>query len=314
MAKKVVVTGGAGFVGSHLSGELAKQGYRVVLIDDLSTGKIENIESLLRARQADFVRGSVTDLKLLKDSFQGAHYVFHLAALASVPQSIVDPSAFHEINVTGTLNVLLAAKESSVKKVVCSSSSSVYGDTAKLPHTEAMVPHPLSPYAATKLAGECYCHAFHESYGLPTVSLRYFNIYGPGQDPDSPYAAVIPRFIMEVRRGKPPVIFGDGEQTRDFVFVKDAVRANILAAEGDAAGVFNVGKGESITLNRLAELIIGLAGANLKPVHAEPRQGDIRHSLADIAKAKGFGYKPCWSLEDGLRTTMAYFNEGSIRP
>ena len=298
--KKVVVTGGAGFIGSHLAEELVRQGYQTIILDDLSTGRMENIEKLLKNENVEFIRGSVTDLSMLKKLFKDTSYIFHLAAIPSVPRSIKNPQATHEVNVNGTLNVLLAAKENTVKKVVYASSSSVYGDTPTLPKKEDMTPHPLSPYAVTKLAGEYYCQIFHEVYKLPTVCLRYFNVYGPRQDPSSQYAAVIPRFIKMVSEGNPPIIFGDGEQTRDFTFVKDAVEANILAAESNASGLFNIARGESTTINHLAKLIIGLIGNNVEPVHQEPRLGDVRHSLADISRASTFGYRPKYSLEAGL--------------
>jgi len=233
--------------------------------------------------------------------------VFHQAAIPSVPRSVENPLASHEANATGTLNVLSAARDNGVRKVVYASSSSVYGDTPVLPKREDMPPNPQSPYAVTKLAGEYYCRVFQKVYGLATVCLRYFNVYGPGQNPDSQYAAAIPRFIKRGSEGSPPIIFGDGEQTRDFTFVRDVVEANILAAESDARGVFNIGRGEGISINRLAELIIGLVAQNIKPVHEEPRPEDIRHSLADISRAKSFGYRPEYSLEEGLRETISSF-------
>lgn len=208
---------------------------------------------------------------------------------------------------SGTLNVLLAARENSIKKVLYTSSSSVYGDIPTLPKKEDMVPHPLSPYAVTKLAGEYYCQVFYQVYGLPTVCLRYFNVYGPRQDPNSQYAAVIPSFIKRALEGNPPIIFGDGEQTRDFTFVKDAVEASILAVESDARGLFNIAQGERITINELARLVISIVGENMEPVHQELRPGDIRHSLADISLARAFGYEPRCSLKEGLRETIRSF-------
>ena len=302
--KKVVVTGGAGFIGSHLSEELVRQGFHVIILDNLSTGKVDNIELLLNKENAEFVRGSITNFSLLKQLFQGVDHVFHQAAIPSVPRSIEDPRAFHDTNVTGTLNVLLAARDNGVSKVIYASSSSVYGDTPTLPKVEDMTPDPQSPYAVTKLAGEYYCQVFNRVYGLPNVCLRYFNIYGPRQDSSSQYAAVVPRFLGRVYQKSSPVIFGDGEQTRDFTFVKDAVEANILAAESDATGTFNISRGESISINQLAELIIRLLGNSVEPIHEKPRPGDIRHSLADIMKARTFGYEPKVSLEEGLKETM----------
>ncbi|MCK4221672.1 MAG: NAD-dependent epimerase/dehydratase family protein, partial [Dehalococcoidia bacterium] len=259
---------------------------------------------ITRQWTVDFVEGSVTDLALLHDLFPGADCVFHLAAIPSVPRSIENPLASHEANLTGTLNVLVAARDCGVRKLVYASSSSVYGDTPTLPKREDMPPNPQSPYAVAKLAGEHYCRVFQEVYGLPTVCLRYFNVYGPRQDPGSQYAAVIPRFIARVAAGQPPVIFGDGEQTRDFTFIKDAVQANILAAESSATGTFNIGKGERTTINDLAQLTIRLMGNNVRPIHQAPRPGDIRHSLADVTKSRQFGYAPKYSLESGLKEVI----------
>lgn len=305
--KRAVVTGGAGFIGSHIADGLVARGYQVAIIDDLSTGNKENVASLLNQNHVEFTECSIADLSVLTKLFRGANYVFHLAAIPSVPRSIENPQASHEANITGTLKVLLAARDTAVKKVVYASSCAVYGDTCTLPIKEDTLSNPQSPYAVTKLAGEYYCQVFHQVYGLPTVCLRYFNVYGPRQDPNSDYSAVIPRFIQRVLDGKPPIILGDGEQTRDFTFITDVVEANILVAESQATGIFNIGSGQSISITRLAELIIGLAGINVKPIHEEPRQGDIKHSLADISKAGSFGYKPKYSLERGLRKTIASF-------
>ena len=309
IAKKVVVAGGAGFIGSHLAEELVNRGYHVVILDDLSTGKRENIEALLKGEDVKFIQGSITDLRLLQGLFQNVDYVFHQAAIPSVPRSIEEPPASHEANITGTLNVLLAARDSGVGKVIYASSCAIYGNTQTLPIREDAPPHPLSPYAVTKLAGEYYCQVFHQVYGLPTVCLRYFNVYGPRQDPNSQYAAVIPRFISRVLKGEPPIIYGDGEQTRDFTFVKDVVEANILMAESEATGIFNFAKGESVSINRLAEVIIEFSGNALGPTHEAPRPGDIRHSLADISRAKTFGYGLKWSLEEGLKETIRVFGQ-----
>jgi len=307
--EKVIVTGGAGFIGSHLAEELARRGYQVTILDDLSTGEMENIKELLKKGSVQFIQDSITNFSLLKELFHGAIYVFHQAALPSVPRSVKDPLAASEVNITGTLNVLLAARDNKVRKVVYASSSSVYGDTPTLPKKEDMVPHPQSPYAVSKLAGEHYCRVFQEVYGLATACLRYFNVYGPRQNPDSQYAAVIPRFIRWASEGSPLIIFGDGEQTRDFTFIADAVEANILAAESNASGVFNIGRGKSITINELAKLVIKLTGNNVEPVHQEPREGDIRHSLADISKAKTLGYEPRYNLEEGLEETRKFHHE-----
>jgi len=306
--EKIIVTGGAGFIGSRLAEEIANRGYYVIILDDLSTGRMKNIADVLAGGKGEFIQGSITDVPLLQRLFQGVLYVFHLAAIPSVTRSIENPQASHEVNATGTLNMLSAARDNDVKKIIYASSSSVYGDTPTLPKREEMLPNPQSPYAVSKLTGEYYCRVFQEVYGLPSVCLRYFNIYGPGQDPESPYAAVIPKFIRRIYEGNTPVIFGDGEQTRDFTFVKDATEANILAAESGATGIFNIGRSESVTINQLAQLTIRLIGKEgIEPVHKEPRLGDIRHSLADISKARAFGYNPKYSLEEGLRETVERF-------
>lgn len=299
--RKAVVTGGAGFIGAHLVEGLANRGYQVIILDDFSTGKKENIDPLLENKYVELIEGSVTDLSLLQRLFQGVDTVFHLAAVPSVPRSIQNPQVSHEVNVTGTLNVLLAARDNRIGKVIYASSSSVYGDTPTLPKKETMPPNPQSPYAVTKLTGEYYCQVFHKVYALPTACLRYFNVYGTRQDPNSQYAAVVPQFIKRISEGNPPIIFGDGEQTRDFTFVKDVVEANILAAESEQTGIFNIGRGERVSINQLARLISQLMGKNIEPVHEELRQGDVLHSLADISRASDFGYQPKYSLEEGLQ-------------
>ena len=301
--RKVAITGGAGFIGANLAKELAANN-SVIIIDNLSVGKKENLTDLL-GENVEFVEGSIGDLSLLKRLFRNVDFVFHQAAISSVPKSIEDPLATNETNVTGTLNVLLAARDSGVKKVIYASSTAVYGDTPTLPQNEEMMPNPQSPYAITKLIGEYYCQVFQAVYGLPTVSLRYFNVYGPKQDPNSEYAAVIPRFIRRICEGKSLIIFGDGEQTRDFVFVSDVVRANISAAESDATGVFNVGQGQRVTINELAKLIIGIMNKDVGVIYKEARPGDIRQSLADISKAKLFGYEPRYDLEKGLKEIIS---------
>ena len=303
--KVVVVTGGVGFIGSNLVEELTKDN-EVIVIDDLSTGKRENIDE----SKVEFVQGSITDLELLKKVFEDVDYVFHQAAIPSVQRSVENPLATNEVNVKGTLNVLIAAKVNGVKKVIYASSSSVYGDTPELPKREDMSPNPLSPYAVSKLTGEYYCNAFSEVYDLKTVCLRYFNVFGPKQNPSSEYAAVIPKFITRVMRKQPPIIYGDGNQTRDFTFVKDVVRANILAMERDAKGIFNVAYGKRTSINELASKIMETVSLEMEPVHDKPRPGDIRHSLADISLAKDkLGYKPKYSLEEGLEETIKWFQK-----
>jgi UDP-glucose 4-epimerase len=300
---KIVITGGAGFIGSNLAEELAKK-HEVIIIDDLSTGRAENVEDL----DLELVRGSITDPDMLKENFRGVDYVFHQAALPSVQRSIDDPVLANEVNICGTLNVLVAARDADVKKVIYASSSSVYGDTPELPKREDMKPDPKSPYAVAKLAGEYYCRVFNEIYGLKTVALRYFNVYGPRQDPSSDYAAVIPKFANLILAGKEPIIYGDGEQTRDFTFVRDVVQANVLAMESDATGVFNVATGTRISINDLAGMVMGIIGNRVDCVHEEPRAGDVRDSLGDISRAHaGFGYAPRYGMEGGLSETIGWF-------
>jgi len=302
--EKVVVTGGAGFIGSHLAEELARRGYHVFILDNLSTGKQKNIEWAHGKGNVELILGSITDLPLLRQLFHGVEYVFHMAAMTSVPLSLENPQASHEANATGTLNVLLAARDNAVKRVIYASSAAVYGDTPTLPKREDMAPSPMSPYAVSKLAGEYYCSVFQRVCAVPTVCLRYFNIYGPRQDTASQYAAVIPRFISRLAQGQTPVIFGDGEQTRDFAFVKDAVAANIMAMERGVSGTFNIVGGTSIQINELARLTIQLLGSKVEPVYDLPRPGDIKHSLADISRARVFGYQPAYSLVEGLKETI----------
>ena len=304
---KVVVTGGAGFIGSNLAEELLKK-HEVTVIDNLSTGRIENLDQIID--KINFIEGSITDLDLLKDAFSGADTVFHEAAIPSVQRSVDDPIASNEANVEGTLKVLVAARDCSVRKLVYAASSSAYGDTPTLPKKEEMKPNPKSPYAISKLAGEYYCRVFSDVYGLKTACLRYFNVYGPRQNPQSQYAAVIPRFITRILAHEPPVIYGDGEQTRDFTFVKDVVKANILAMESPAEGVFNIACGERVSLNELAGKIMDITGIRLDPIYEKPRQGDVRDSLADISSAgEKLGYKPDFNLNSGLEGTIKWFQK-----
>ena len=311
--KKVIITGGAGFIGSHLAEELINQGYYVIILDDLSTGKLENINGLLKKNNAEFIRGSVTDLPLLQQLFRDVEYVFHQAALTAILGSIEEPLTTNEVNIGGTLRVLIVARDNKVSKVIYASSSSVYGDTTTIPQKEDMSPNPLSPYALSKVSGEYYCAIFRQMYGLSTVCLRYFNVYGPRQDSGSQHATVIPAFIRKVSQDLPPIILGDGTKSRDFVFVKDVARANILAVQNNAEGTYNIGSGKSTSINKLAQTIPRVMGKNLPPVYREPRPGEPGHSLADITKAKSFGYEPSWSLEDGLTETIAYFTREKSR-
>ncbi len=304
---KVVVTGGAGFIGSNLAEELLKK-HEVTVIDNLSTGRIENLDQIID--KINFIKGSITDLDLLREAFLGSDTVFHQAAIPSVQRSVDNPIASNEANVEGTLKVLVAARDCNVRKVVYASSSSAYGDTPTLPKKEEMKPNPKSPYAISKLAGEYYCRVFSEVYGLKTACLRYFNVYGPRQNPESQYAAVIPRFITRVLAHEPPVIYGDGKQTRDFTFVKDVVKANILAMQSPAEGVFNIACGQRVSLNELAGKIMVITGIKLDPIYDEPRQGDVRDSLADISSAGDkLGYRPDFNLDSGLEETIKWFRK-----
>lgn len=305
--KNIVITGGAGFIGSNLTKELADEN-DVTVLDDLSTGYLKNIQDAIDTDKIGFSRGSVTDLNLLQKVFRNVDYVFHEAAIPSVPRSIKDPVKSNHVNINGTLNVLVAAKDNGVEKVVYASSSSAYGNTPTLPKVEDMNPCPLSPYAVSKLAAEYYCQVFTEVYNLPTVSLRYFNVYGPQQDPSSEYAAVVPKFISNVSSNKPPIIYGDGEQTRDFTFVNDVVHANILAAESKATGVFNIAGGKRITITDLTQSIMNLMRKELDVIYEDPRPGDIMHSIADISKArKELNFEPQFNLSTGLEKTIQWF-------
>jgi len=304
---KYIVTGGAGFIGSHIAEALAGK-HEVVIIDDLFSGKMQNLDDFRNS--VHFVQGSITDLPLMKEICAEADGIFHEAAIASVPRSIKNPLATNEANITGTLNVLVAAKECGVRKIVFASSSSVYGDTPTLPKREDMEPHPLSPYAVSKLAGEHYMNVFTKLYGIKTIALRYFNVFGPRQDPNSDYAAVIPKFITRTLNHQSPVIFGDGTQTRDFTFVKDVVQANISAMQSEAEGVFNVAYNQRIDLNTLAQLIMEITGISIPITHESPRKGDIRDSLADITRAKsGFNYDPAYTLKTGLKETIPWYQK-----
>lgn len=303
-----VVTGGAGFIGSHLVEHLvnAPGGHRVTVLDNFSTGKRENLAPWLDRIRV--VEGSVTDPNACREAIAGADFVLHQAALPSVPRSLRDPLASHEANATGTLNVLIAARDAKVRRVVYAASSSAYGNTAELPKREDMLARPLSPYAVAKLAGEQYCRAFHASFGVGTVALRYFNVFGPRQDPTSQYAAVIPKFIVCAVSGEAPTIFGDGEQTRDFTYVANVVRANLLACEAPAAALgeaYNVGCGERVSVNMLWHRIRDMLGASVEARYEPTRTGDVRDSLASLDRVHAMlGYSPVVTLDDGLRETV----------
>jgi nucleoside-diphosphate-sugar epimerase len=303
-----LVTGGSGFIGSHIVDELLRRGERVRVLDNLSTGRKQNLDHV--KNRIEFCELDIRDLEKIRPAFSGADYVIHLAALPSVPRSVKDPLTANAVNADGTLHVLLAARDAGVKRVVFAASSSAYGDNPVLPRLESHVPRPLSPYAVTKLVGEYYCQLFTSLYGLEAVALRYFNIFGPRQNPDSPYTGVLSLFIAAYIRGETPVIFGDGEQSRDFTYVANAVKATLLAATApEAPGkVINVGVGESCTLNRTVELLNGIFGRALKPQYGLAREGDVRESQADISLArKILGYEPDFRFEDGLRKTVEWY-------
>ncbi|VVB66927.1 L-arabinose 1-dehydrogenase (NAD(P)(+)) [uncultured archaeon] len=302
MSKKFVITGGAGFIGSNLAEALANEN-EVVVIDDLSTGMAENLAGL----EVQLLRGCITDLGLLKNAFEGADCIFHQAGIASVKKSIEDPVRTDEVGIEGTLKVLIAAKDAGVRRVILASSAAVYGSSPELLKKEDMMPEPKSPYAVTKLAGEHYARIFRELYGLETVALRYFNVFGPKQDPSSEYSGVISRFISFLLQGEQPIIYGDGQQTHDFVYVADVVKANILASRCSLLGVLNIACGKSISLNTLAATIGKILQMEVRPRYEAPRAGDIRHSLADISRARSMGYAPDYSIEDGLRETIRWY-------
>jgi UDP-N-acetylglucosamine/UDP-N-acetyl-alpha-D-glucosaminouronate 4-epimerase len=305
---RYVVTGGAGFIGSNTVDEIVKRAHDVVVLDDLSTGKEKNLEGV--RSKIEFVRGSITDLDLVRTVCRGADYVLHLAARASVPRSVKDPLETNNINVGGTLNVLLAARDARVKRVVFACSSSIYGETPTLPKREDMSPLPVSPYGVSKLAGELYGQVFQRAYGLEFVSLRYFNVFGPRQDPGSPYSGVLSLFNAALLEGRPLTIYGDGEQSRDFTYVANVVEVNLLACEADnAAGMaFNVGTGNRYTLNQTLQFLEKIARKSVKVNYEAPREGDIRHSEADINLARRvFGYNPKVNFEQGLKNTWEWY-------
>jgi nucleoside-diphosphate-sugar epimerase len=304
-----LVTGGAGFIGSHTVDELLERGASVRVLDDFSTGRRDNLQAALG--HIDLIEGDVAGLGTVREAVDGVDYVVHLAALPSVARSVEDPVASNRANVVGTVNVLVAARDAGVRRVVYASSSSVYGDRPTLPKHEEMVTVPLSPYAVSKLAGEHYCQAFHRVYGLQTVALRYFNVFGPRQDPRSQYSAVIPKFIAAVLRGEPPEIHGDGHQSRDFTYVANVVQANLLACESpDGIGeVFNVGCGERHTLLELVSNLQEIMRSAIEPRFTDARPGDVRHSLADISRIeRAMGYEPEVSFREGLRSSVEWYS------
>ncbi len=303
-----LVTGGAGFIGSHMVDALVQAGHTVRVVDNFSTGKRENLAHV--ADRIDLREISITDRAALNEAMRGVDYVFHLAALASVPRSVDDPLGCNEHNVTGTLNVLLAARDAGVKRVVYAGSSSAYGDVESEYKSEDMTPQPLSPYAVAKLAGEHYCQAFTSVYGLETVTVRYFNVFGPRQDPLSTYAAVIPKFITAMLKGEAPRVEGDGTQSRDFTYVDNVVHGNLLAChtDGVAGQTFNIALGGRINLLDMIDILNDLLGTKIAPVFVAPRPGDVKHSRASIDKARRLlAYEPVVSFEDGLAKTLAWY-------
>jgi len=302
-----LVTGGAGFIGSHLAEELVRRGHRVRVADALTTGKRSNLDHV---PEVEFLEGDLADLTFAQAAVQGIDFVLHQAAIPSVPKSVADPLTSHRSNVDGTLNMLLAARDAGVRRLVFAASSSAYGDTVELPKHEDMPSDPLSPYALQKVVGEMYLRMFTQLYGLETVSIRYFNVFGPRQDPSSAYSGVISVFATALLEGRPPTIYGDGEQTRDFTYVADVVSGVLKACDApDASGqVINVATGGRISLNRLYETMRAIVGSPVKPVYAAARAGDVRDSQADISKARRLlGFEPVVSLEEGLRRTVEWY-------
>ncbi len=312
-----LITGIGGFIGSSLARALLSRGDQVRGVDNFSTGKRDNVADILD--RIDFREADITDLAAMQAACAGVNFVLHQAAIPSVPKSVLDPLGSNRANVDGTVNVLVAARDAKVKRVIYAASSSAYGDTPTLPKHEGMKPDPISPYAVAKLASEHYLISFHRCYGLETVALRYFNIFGPRQDPSSPYSGVLAKFITVMLRGEQPQIFGDGEQSRDFTFIDNAVEANLLAcaapAEKAAGQVFNVATGLRITLNETFKTLQGLTSYTGQPKYGPERGGDIKHSLADISKAEAaLGYRPKVDFEEGLRRTVEWYRAQTLMP
>ena len=306
---RALVTGGAGFIGSHLAEALLREGHDVRILDNFATGRRQNLDSF--GDSVELMEGDIRSYERVHNAVSGCELVFHQAALPSVPRSVQDPLTSTAVNVEGTLNVLLAARDAGVRRVVCASSSSVYGQNPELPKHEELQTLPISPYAVAKLAGEGYCRSFHLVFGLETVSLRYFNVFGPRQDPNSQYSAVIPKFITLLQSGQAPVVHGDGEQSRDFTYIDNVVHANLVAATngpGDGSA-FNIAFGEQYSLNDLLGMLREELGTDLQAEYGPDRPGDVKHSLADIARAREvIGYAPAVSFRDGLRRTIAAFS------
>ena len=311
---RFVVTGGAGFIGSNTVDELVRRGHSVVVLDDLSSGKEENLAEV--RNKITLIKGSITDIEVVRKAMHEAEYVLHLAARTSVPKSVKDPIETNKVNVDGTLNVLVAARDAKVKRFVFAASSSAYGETPTLPKMEKMQPQPISPYGVTQYVGELYAQTFGRCYGLENVSLRYFNIFGPRQDPGSPYSGVLAKFCSAFLEETPPVIFGDGEQTRDFTYVENAVQANLLACEAPnvSGKTFNVGIGGRFSLNETVALLNKVSGQNLESKYEPARDGDIRDSQADISQAReSLGYEPLVGFEEGLRRTFEWYRATQVK-
>jgi UDP-glucose 4-epimerase len=308
MSSSCLVTGGAGFIGSHIAEMLVKEGERVRILDNFSTGKRENLSAF--RDHVEVLEGDLENPEECARAVQGVEYIFHEGALPSVPVSVKDPMRTNQSNITGTLNLLVAARDAGVRRLVYAASSAVYGDDPALPKKEDMMPHPLSPYAIQKYVGELYCRNFFDLYGLETVCLRYFNVFGPRQDPTSLYAAVIPRFISALASGTPPTINGDGEQSRDFIYVENVVKVNLLAARAESAAgvVMNVAEGKGTSINEMLEILQRLMQTKIVPVHGDPMPGDVKHSVADISTLQTLlDYRPPLSFEEGLKKTIAFF-------
>src|SRR3982075_3542639 len=311
---RYVVTGGAGFIGSNTVDELFRRGHSVVVLDDLSAGKEENLAEV--RNKITFIKGSIIDIEIVRKAMFEAEFVIHLAARTSVPRSVKDPIDTNRINIDGTLNVLVAARDAKVKRIVVAASSSVYGETATLPKVENMEPQPISPYGVTKYVGELYAQTFGRCYGLENVSLRYFNVFGPRQDPGSPYSGVLAKFCAAFLEDTQPVVFGDGEQTRDFTYVENAVHANLLACEAPnvSGKVFNVGVGGRVSLNEVLRELGKSTGKTPEAKYDPPRDGDIRDSQADISQAREFlGYEPLVTFEEGLARTFEWYRATQTR-
>jgi nucleoside-diphosphate-sugar epimerase len=309
-----LVTGGAGFIGSHLSEELVRRGERVRVVDNLVTGKRSNLAHL---PEVELIEGDLADLAVARRAVAGVDYVLHQAAIPSVPRSVQDPITSNRANIDASLNVLVAARDEGVKRLVYAGSSSAYGNTPTLPKVETMPTAPLSPYALQKLVAEQYCQMFTQLYGLETVTIRYFNVFGPRQDPSSPYSGVISLFISALSEGRQPNIYGDGEHTRDFTYVANVVDGVLRAchAKGASGEVINVATGGRISLNHLFRTVRDLAGAKLEPIYADPRPGDVKDSQADISKARRIlGYEPIVTFEEGLNLTLAWYRTSQQLP